>query len=929
MEKNGDYVCVVMRSPWCKLLDQGSRRLCDTPDSIEASTCGRWLCHESGWGSAARVAIETAEPTDIECQGGLRLCAYPILVGEEVVGAVNLGYGTPPNDQTALARIGARYGLSVADLEMAARTHRRAPAFVVELARRQMRVLAKLIGYMVDRNRAQRELQRSGRRLADAQRLAKIGHWDWNLQSNDMVWSVQTSRILGRTTHRDETTYEEFKAAVHPGDRLLVEREVERAVQGCCSFQVEHRIQLDSGEVKYVQQRGEVLQGEAGKAVEVNGTVQDITSQKNAEFALRESELQYADLFERVPIGLYQSAPDGRVLDANPALIEMLGYPDRATLLAVPASQWYEDPEVREEWKRQMDDAGVVRGFVSRWQRYDGTTIWVEETTSETRRADGRLLHYDGAVQDIGERVRRERQGATLSSLAAALRVAGSRAEMPPTIVGQVMSLLEVDGAALVFRGRETNGARVELATGSLSHWSGLTVGWEDSVPGAVISSGNPQTINGIRPGSTAISPPVTGNTTSLVCSPLIAREETFGAVVVANSSEIGEEDVRLLGAIGDMSANAIRRAALHEETRRRLEHLGALREIEAAISSSLDLRVTLNLLLNQAMRLLSADAASILLLRQQTQELEHVASKGFVSIETPRVFPRVGEGLAGRVALERRPIRMADLTEAGTESPRDGLLRAEGYVSYHGVPLVAKGRVRGVLEILHRAPVQVDGEWIDLLESLAEHAAIAIDNIQMFDELQRSNVDLTLAYDSTLEGWSRALDLRDKETEGHSQRVTEVTVVLARAMGLGDQELVHVKRGALLHDIGKLGIPDAILHKPGKLDDREWEVMRRHSELAMDLLSPIPFLRQALDIPYCHHERWDGTGYPRGLKGETIPLSARIFAVADAWDAITSDRPYRKALGVEQAKAELRAGAGTQFAPDVVTVALQVLGDK
>jgi putative nucleotidyltransferase with HDIG domain len=195
----------------------------------------------------------------------------------------------------------------------------------------------------------------------------------------------------------------------------------------------------------------------------------------------------------------------------------------------------------------------------------------------------------------------------------------------------------------------------------------------------------------------------------------------------------------------------------------------------------------------------------------------------------------------------------------------------------------------------------------------------VAVDNAALFDELQRANADLRMAYDTTLEGWSRALDLRDRDTEGHTRRVAELTVRLARAVGVREADLVHIWRGALLHDIGKIGIPDSILHKPGPLTDEEWEVMRRHPVYAYELLSPIEFLRPALEIPYSHHERWDGTGYPRGLRGEQIPLSARIFAVVDVYDALTSERPYRSAWPPGRALAYIREQAGTQFDPRVV----------
>ena len=191
---------------------------------------------------------------------------------------------------------------------------------------------------------------------------------------------------------------------------------------------------------------------------------------------------------------------------------------------------------------------------------------------------------------------------------------------------------------------------------------------------------------------------------------------------------------------------------------------------------------------------------------------------------------------------------------------------------------------------------------------------------------LEIAHIELKAAYDATIEGWSRAMDLRDRETEGHTQRVTELTLELAKLVGMPQNEIVHVRRGALLHDMGKLGIPDSILLKPDKLSTDEWELMRQHPQLAYDMLYPIEYLHPALDIPYCHHEKWDGSGYPRGLKGEQIPLSARIFAVVDVWDALTSDRPYRAAVGRAEVLEYIKEQSGKHFDPQIVGLFLQVI---
>lgn len=209
----------------------------------------------------------------------------------------------------------------------------------------------------------------------------------------------------------------------------------------------------------------------------------------------------------------------------------------------------------------------------------------------------------------------------------------------------------------------------------------------------------------------------------------------------------------------------------------------------------------------------------------------------------------------------------------------------------------------------------------ISLLESLASQAAAAIGNARMYEEAERSHGALVEAYETTLEGWARALELRDGETEGHTRRVTELATELGRRLGMSEEDIVQLRRGALLHDIGKIGVPDAVLLKPGPLDTGEWEQMREHPELARRWLEPVDFLQPALEVPFCHHERWDGSGYPRGLEGEEIPLAARVFAVVDVWDAMTSDRPYRKALPPEQVWQFLREEAGRLFDPDVVAM--------
>ncbi|MDP1548302.1 MAG: response regulator [Anaerolineales bacterium] len=374
---------------------------------------------------------------------------------------------------------------------------------------------------------------------------------------------------------------------------------------------------------------------------------------------------------------------------------------------------------------------------------------------------------------------------------------------------------------------------------------------------------------------------------------------------------------------------------ALEEKVRKRTEalqqqydHIAALHKIDLAITGSLDLNLILRVVLEQTKTELNVDAATVLLLNPHTQILEFAAGLGFRSKAIERSRLRLGEGYGGRAALERKTMSSPNLIENTAEFIHTPLIADEGLVTYFGAPLIAKGQVKGVLEVFHRTPFTPDQNWLDFLEILAGQTAVAVDSASLFTDLQHSNTELFNAYDSTIEGWSHALDLRDKETEGHTQRVTEITMTLARAAGITEEELVHVRRGALLHDIGKMGVPDHILLKPDKLTDEEWVAMRKHLTFAFELLSPIAYLRPALDIPYCHHEKWDGSGYPRGLKGEQIPLAARLFAVVDVWDALRSDRPYRQSWSKEKVIEHIKSLSGTHFDPKAVELFFNMMSE-
>jgi putative nucleotidyltransferase with HDIG domain len=356
----------------------------------------------------------------------------------------------------------------------------------------------------------------------------------------------------------------------------------------------------------------------------------------------------------------------------------------------------------------------------------------------------------------------------------------------------------------------------------------------------------------------------------------------------------------------------------------RKISQLGALRAIDISIATSFDLNATLDVIVQQACIELKVEACSILLYNQNNNILSYGAGVGFRTATITGSNIPLGYGITGQAASQKILVEIPDLT-THQRFLRPDLVNNEKFVSYVGAPLIAKGKIKGVLEIFSRAKNTTDKAWYQFLETLADQAAIAIDNATLFHELESTNINLSRAYEATMEGWVKALDLRDKETENHALRVAEITVQLARIMGFEEKKLIHVRRGALLHDIGKIGIPDNILHKPGPLNKEEWNSMRQHPVHAYKMLSPIQYLHDALDIPYCHHERWDSTGYPRGLNKIEIPLAARIFTVVDVWDALCSDRPYRSAMPEADVRSYIRNQAGKQFDPEIASVFLDI----
>lgn len=384
-------------------------------------------------------------------------------------------------------------------------------------------------------------------------------------------------------------------------------------------------------------------------------------------------------------------------------------------------------------------------------------------------------------------------------------------------------------------------------------------------------------------------------------------------------------EQATLVQTFANQAATAIENAHLFEEERQRRREAENLRLAATAITSSLDSKVVLETILIALRQVVPFDSGTIMLLEDEVVKI--VAAQGFENkaVLLNQTFPSANK-LISILSQAKKPYILNDVV--GDERFENWASKAliRGWM---GIPLIAHDKVLGFITLDSLTVGSFDQNAATLAHTFALHATAAIENTQLFENLQLSNQELSLAYDTTLAGWAKALELRDKETHGHTNRVTDLTMELARFIGLSKADLVHLRRGVLLHDIGKMGVPDEILHKEGPLTKEEWIEMHKHPQYAFDLLYPILFLRPSLDVPYSHHEWWDGTGYPQKLKGEEIPLPARLFAIVDVWDALLSDRPYRKAWTKTKVSRYLQKQAGSHFDPNLVKVFLKMMDEK
>ena len=616
-------------------------------------------------------------------------------------------------------------------------------------------------------------------------------------------------------------------------------------------------------------------------------------SLQNREISLKEAETRYRELVERLPVVTYTAALDEHctITYISPQIEKMLGFPLDAWI----TDQGLKFRQIHQEDSQCVLDAynqtrrsGKILDLSFRMITQSGQIRWVREKAQPIAGNERGVTILQGIMYDKTAQVQAENDRNRL------VEILESTTDLVAT-VDRGGRLLYLNNAGLKMLGLTPNRKFSDLNLFDFRAPRSLSLLMSEGIPRAERE--------GVWTGETEY---LNENRESIPVSEVLIAHQ---------SRDSGNSCLSFMAR--DISA----RKRAEQQIQNQLGHLSALHKIDMAITGSLDLRLTLNIVLHQIAAQLKIDALRILLYNPQTRMLEHAAGYQLSPNGISRKIT-LDEGPPGKAVFERQ---MVVSYASETDDYLKRLSPGNGYNTYFAVPLIAKGQVKGVMELFSSEQSLPSEDWFDFLDALATQAAIAVENTTLFNELQRTNDHLQQAYEASLEGWAAALELRDHETEGHCRRVTDLTVELAHSLGINESEIINIRRGALLHDIGKMGIPDSILLKPGPLTSEERSIIQKHPVYARELLASIPYLNAALDIPYYHHEKWDGTGYPAGLAGNNIPLAARIFAIVDTWDALRHDRPYASSWPIEQVKEYISEQAGKHFDPQLVRAFLKL----
>ena len=752
---------------------------------------------------------------------------------------------------------------------------------------------------------AEEKLNQSENRYRLATKATNDIIWEWDAKTNQLIWTENAQVVFGYSPEEIGLDEKWWDAHIHPDDRERVLLKLDTLLAGDRSIWLEeYRFLLKDGSYAYISDHAYVERDAEGEPLRMIGAMSDITERKRAEEKLRESEKKYRDLINAMNDTVWVIDFDTAILDVNNAAVNMLGY-TREELLSMKI------PDIDSELKPEQ-----IRGLAGNMPK---DKVQIFETWHKTK--DGRklpvevsssLVSYMGKTvimsiaRDITERKRAEQ----------AIRLSEKKFK----------TLFEIAPVGISVLDQEHN---IVDANFALERITGL---------------GRDKLLSGDHRKRTYLRPDGTVMPTDELASSLVIKEsmpifdvetgivtEDRGVIwTQVSAAPLDMPDASMVVITQDISERKQSEQAL----RHRLAELETLYESGLSLNQSLEPKNIGQNIIDVLAEKLDWNHTTIRLYHSESDALEllayNIAGKTTeeewqeIGEKFRTMIAQSGDGLSGWVVQHGETVRCGDVVH----DPRY-VETVPGLNSGLYVPIQAGERTIGVISVESEKPDYFTAEDEHLAVTLAAQAAVAFENIRLFKDLLKSNDDLFRAYDETIEGWSHALDLRDKETEGHTQRVTTLTEELARLMGIPKEQMIHIHRGSLLHDIGKMGVPDRILLKPDKLTDDEWIIMREHPVHAYNLLSKIEFLKPALNIPHYHHEKWDGSGYPEGLQREQIPLEARIFAVVDVFDALISDRPYRPGWPRNKAIQYIPENSGSHFDPKVVDVFLKLIKEK
>ena len=749
----------------------------------------------------------------------------------------------------------------------------------------------------------------------------------------------------------------EFNWLITEKDRELVSDRLSRITDSSPISEGQNRVIRGDGTVRWTNWINRGIFDENGKIIEYQSVGLDITENKLAEEELRNSEERYRSIFNTAGVALIEVDLSLVIKKIN----EIKGNLSKASELYLDTYHEYLDEIIKfVKLKNVNQNALDLYGISNKEELLTSINktiipetekfffdlfkeFWLEnkyiqiETKSKT--LDGRELflyvvitiseeHPDRSlisITDISSIKQREIEMQQLARMGVDLRMTDETEVWFPKVIQSINELLNAPDAAIVIKNGSSGKMIIEPATGNAAAGMGSELPYR-SIVGNVINSGKTFKSNDILNDKDLARQELVGNNKAFISVPLIANNQTFGALVAGRMMPFIESEINLLTTIAEMTAGNIYRGMLHQQVKKRLDHVQALQKVEHAINTITDKQIIMNLFLGQVISLFDISAGMVLELNQKINQLEFITSLGLRQKEPQTRMISLLDSFVGKSVLNRTMITINSQNKENIPPFLIPMLETENINGLIAIPLISKGRIRGVLVLMDHDPIEIEPDLNELMETFTNQAGLALENISIYEDIQASNIRLTTSIEDILQTWAGSIAINKEQADGHIQNIQELTVKIARVLGIREDKINNMRMGAILHDIGESVIPDKVLHKKAALDKDEIQLVQRHPEYAKRLLEKIAYLRNYSEIPYYHHERWDGSGYPKGLKSEDIPLSARIFAVVDVWDMLNRERPYRDAWPVDKIKSYLEQQSGVLFDPQVVEALFKVL---